>query len=111
MSYDDDLTYAGQTRLTKGKQVIDTPEWMFKTGLIWTWKQFEAVPMLRYIGERYADAENNDEVDAALVADLRMSWNLPPDLLRSRESKLSLELFDGNSQPIFFVMNCGFRFE
>jgi iron complex outermembrane receptor protein len=91
MTYDNDLTFAGKTRSTKDNQVIDTPEWMLKTGLIWNWRQFEIVPMLRYIGARYVDAENNNEVDSAFVADLRTSWTMP-DVLRSKEAKLSLEL-------------------
>ncbi|TAA75642.1 MAG: iron complex outermembrane recepter protein [Candidatus Electronema aureum] len=91
MTYDEDLSYAGKRRATEGNQVIDTPEWMVKTGLIWSWQQFELAPMLRYLGERYADAENRSEVDSAFVADLRMSYLLPP-MLHSKEMKLSLEL-------------------
>jgi iron complex outermembrane receptor protein len=91
MTYDNDLTFAGKTRPTKDNQVIDTPEWMLKTGLIWNWRQFEVVPMLRCIGERYVDAENNNTVDSSIVADLRMSYLLP-SILQSKEAKLSLEL-------------------
>ena len=91
MTYDNDLSYAGKTRPTKDNQVIDTPEWMLKTGLIWNWQQFEVAPMLRYIGERYVDAENQNKVDSAIVADLRMSYLLP-SILQSKEAKLSLEL-------------------
>ncbi|WP_417912388.1 TonB-dependent receptor [Candidatus Electronema sp. TJ] len=91
MTYDEDLSYAGKRRPTEGNQVIDSPEWMVKAGLIWNWRQFEIAPMLRWLGERYADAENQNEVDSAFVADLRMSWLLPP-LLQSKEMKLSLEL-------------------
>ena len=91
MTYDEDLSYAGKTRPTDGNQVVDTPELMVKTGLIWNWRQFEVAPMLRWLGERYADSENQNEVDSAFVADLRMSYLLPP-LLQSKEMKLSLEL-------------------
>lgn len=91
MTYDEDLSYAGKRRPTEDNQVIDTPEWMVKAGLIWSWQQFEVAPMLRYLGERYADAENKSEVDSFFTADLRMSYLLPP-LLQSQEMKLSLEL-------------------
>lgn len=92
MTYDNNLAYAGKLRPTEDNQVIDTPEWMIKTGLVWNWQQFEFSPMLRYLGKRYADAENISEVDDALVADLRMTYLLPPQLLQSKEMKLSLEL-------------------
>jgi iron complex outermembrane receptor protein len=47
--------------------------------------------MLRCIGERYVDAENNNTVDSSIIADLRMSYLLP-SILQSKEAKLSLEL-------------------
>uniref|UniRef100_UPI004056FB0F TonB-dependent receptor n=2 Tax=Candidatus Electrothrix sp. TaxID=2170559 RepID=UPI004056FB0F len=91
MSYDNDLTYAGSTLEAEGNQVVDTPEWLVKAGLIWHSGSFEIVPMLRYIGSRYSDLENRDEVDAATVVDLRMSYTLP-NILKTQEMKLSLEL-------------------
>lgn len=91
MQYDKNLVYAGKTLEADGNQVVDTPEWLVKTGLIWHNGPFEVVPMLRYIGSRYSDLENKDEVDAATVLDLRMSYTLP-NILKSKEMKLSLEL-------------------
>ncbi len=91
MSYDKDLVYAGNTLEADGNQMVDTPEWSLKTGLIWQAGPFEMVPMLRYIGSRYSDLENKDEVDAATVVDVRMSYTLP-GILRTKEMKLSLEL-------------------
>jgi len=91
MTYDKNLTYAGKTMEADGNQVVDTPEWLVKTGLIWHTGSFEMVPMLRYIGSRYSDLENKDEVDGATVLDLRMSYTLP-NMLKSKEMKLSLEL-------------------
>ena len=91
MTYDKDLTYAGNTLKADGNQVVDTPEWLLKTGLIWSYGNFEMVPTLRFLGSRYADVENKDEVDAATVVDLRMSYILPK-FLQTEEIKLSLEL-------------------
>ena len=85
------VDYAGKTLEADGNQVVDTPEWLVKTGLIWRYGSFEMVPMLRYIGSRYTDLENKDEVDAATVLDLRMNYTLP-NILQSKEMKLSLEL-------------------
>ncbi len=91
MTYDNDLTYAGTALAVEGNQVVDTPEWLLKTGLIWQFQQFEMVPMLRYLGNRYADVENRDEVDAAMVIDLRLSYTVPK-ILQAEEVKFSLEL-------------------
>lgn len=91
MTYDEDLVFAGRSRATEDKQVVDVPEWMAKAGFIWNYRNFEAVPMLRYIGTRYADAENLTEVDSYFLADLRMSYTLP-ELYWTKEVKLSLEL-------------------
>ena len=91
LTYSKNLVYAGKTLEADGNQVVDTPEWLLKTGLIWRYGSFEMVPMLRYIGSRYTDLENKDEVDAATVLDLRMNYTLP-NILQSKEMKLSLEL-------------------
>lgn len=74
LTYDDDLTYAGATLQTKDNQVVDTPEWMLKTGLILTWGDFEVVPMLRYLDDRYGDAENTERIDDYMVVDLKIGF-------------------------------------
>ena len=74
LTYDKDLTYAGATMDTDGNQVVDTPEWMLKTGLILRWGDFEVVPMVRYLDDRYGDAENTEEVDDYVVADLKIGY-------------------------------------
>jgi iron complex outermembrane receptor protein len=74
LTYDDNLTYAGARLETKDNQVVDTPEWMLKTGLIFTWGDFEIVPMLRYLDDRYGDAENTEKIDDYMVADLKIGY-------------------------------------
>lgn len=74
LTYDEDLTYAGATLQTKDNQVVDTPEWMLKTGLILTWGDFQVVPMLRYLDDRYGDAENTEQIDDYVVADLKIGY-------------------------------------
>jgi iron complex outermembrane receptor protein len=74
LTYDDDLTFQGAVRDTKDKQVLDTPEWTVKTGLIYTWKDFEIIPMIRYMSSRYGDAEHNEKVDDYVMADLKMGY-------------------------------------
>jgi iron complex outermembrane recepter protein len=74
LTYDEDLTYAGATLDTDGNQVVDTPEWMLKTGLILTLGDFEIVPMVRYLDERYGDAANTEKIDAYAVADVKIGY-------------------------------------
>ncbi len=74
LTYSDDLIYQGKTLYADGNQVVDTPEWMVKTGLIYTYGSFEIVPMLRYMGERYGDVEHKEKIDDFITADLNLSY-------------------------------------
>lgn len=91
LAYDDDLTFQGVVRDTKDKQVIDTPEWTLKSGLIYTRGDFELIPMVRYMGSRYGDAEHNEKIDDYVVADLKMGYTFN-HLCFVDKLKLSLEL-------------------
>ncbi|WLE96219.1 MAG: TonB-dependent receptor [Candidatus Electrothrix communis] len=91
MTYDNDLTYAGKRLESEGNQVVDTPEWLLKTGFIYHPGNFEIVPMLRYLGNRYADLEHKNEVDGAALVDLRMSYTFS-ELWGAEAVKCSFEL-------------------
>jgi len=96
LTYDNDLTYAGATLAAKGNQVVDTPEWMIKSGMIFTLGEFEIIPMVRYLGERYGDAENTEKIGGYTLADLRISYGRK-NLGRLDDLKVSLDfvnLFD-----------------
>ncbi len=96
LTYDDDLTYAGATLETKDNQVVDTPEWMLKTGLILTWGDFELAPILRYLDDRYGDAENTEKIDDYVVVDLKIGYT-KKDIAFFEALNVSLEftnLFD-----------------
>jgi len=90
LTYDEDLTYAGATLQTEDNQVVDTPEWMLKTGLMLTWGDFQVVPMLRYLDECYGDAENTENIDAYVVADLKIGYTRK-DIAFFKALKVSLE--------------------
>nr|NJM03870.1 TonB-dependent receptor [Desulfobacula sp.] len=82
LTYDGNLTYQGAVLNSDGRQVVDTPEWMVKTGLIYRRGPFEVTAMLRYLGERYGDVEHKEVVDDFITADLHLkytrkikSWN------------------------------------
>jgi iron complex outermembrane receptor protein len=96
LTYDEDLTFAGATLNTEGNQVVDTPEWLLKTGLILRWRDFEVVPMLRYLDDRFGDAENTEEIDDYVVVDLKVGYT-KKDIAFFESLKVSLEftnLFD-----------------
>ncbi|MBF0232459.1 MAG: TonB-dependent receptor [Desulfamplus sp.] len=80
LTYDRDLTYQGETFHSEGNQIVDTPEWMFKTGLIYKHDfdkngSFEIVPMLRYLGKRYGDIEHKEDVESFITADLNLKYS------------------------------------
>ncbi len=93
LTYDDDLTYQGKTLFVKDNQVVDTPNWLVKTGLIYRWEQLEIVPMLRYLGERYGDAEHKEKIGDYTVADLKMGYTIPR-AIGAGNLKFSLELLN-----------------
>ncbi len=93
LTYDDDLTYAGATLNTKNNQVVDTPEWMVKSGLIFTWGGFEVIPMVRYLDSRYGDAENKEKIDDYTVVDLKLGYT-KKELAFVDALKISLEFIN-----------------
>ncbi len=107
LEYDDDLTFQGANLDTKDKQVVDTPEWMVKAGLIFTWRDFEVIPMVRYLGKRYGDAEHKERIDDYVVADLKMGYTFN-NLSFIDKLKLSLEftnLFDEEYVSVINAMD------
>ena len=95
LTYDADITYQGTTLATKGKQVVDTPEWMARAGLIYRWGSFELVPSLRYLGERYGDADHGERVGSHLLTDLALRYSRKKVLGGTLKAGLELNnLFD-----------------
>jgi iron complex outermembrane receptor protein len=93
LTLDDDLTFSGNRLDTEGKQVTDTPEWFVKAGLSFRYRNFEVVPMVRYVGERYGDAENTQRVGDHFLADLRLSYTYNK-LPMANAVKVSLDLYN-----------------
>ncbi|MEW6595543.1 MAG: TonB-dependent receptor [Thermodesulfobacteriota bacterium] len=104
LTYDGDLTYAGSRLAADGNQVVDTPEWLLKSGLIYRPGNFEIVPMLRLLGTRYADVEHKGEVGSAVVADLRMGYTLSR-VLAAESVKIALDLTNLFDKKYVSVIN------
>jgi iron complex outermembrane receptor protein len=93
LTYDKDLSFGGGVRRTKGKQIVDVPEWMVKTGLVWRYKDFEIVPTVRYLGERYGDAEHKEKIDDYVVADLSLNY-VNREVSWAEAFRMSLNLYN-----------------
>ncbi len=104
LTYDDNLTYQGATLNTRGNQVVDVPTWLIKSGLIYKYDEFEIVPMIRYLTDRYGDAENKEKIGDYLVTDLNMNYtkkNLP----FTNALKISLQLHNLLNREYVSVIN------
>lgn len=104
LTYDGDLTYQGSILDTDGKQVVDTPEWLVKTGVLWKYKDFEVVPTLTYVGARYGDAEHTERIGDHFLADLKMNYTLKK-LPVAEALKVSLELYNLFDNEYVSVIN------
>ncbi|MGM0539350.1 MAG: TonB-dependent receptor [Thermodesulfobacteriota bacterium] len=91
MEYDEDITFQGKTLDTKGNQVVDTPEFMVRSGLIFNWKNLEIIPSIRYTGRRYGDIEHQERIDSYTVVDLAAKYTMPR-VWGDKDLKLGLEL-------------------
>ena len=91
LEYDNNIDYKGTMVPVKGNQVVDTPEFMVKSGLIFRWEDLEVVPMVRFLGSRYADPENTEKVDSYVIADLRLAYTLKK-IPKVRALRFSLDL-------------------
>jgi len=104
MTYDEDLTYAGQRLAADGNQVVDTPEWLVKTGVIYHPGNFELIPMVRFQGKRFSDVENRGEVGSNAVADLRLTYTFPR-VMKAKALKIALDLTNLFDKEYVSVIN------
>ncbi len=93
LTLDEDLTFQGRTLDTEGKQVTDTPEWFIKAGMILKYRGFEAVPMVRYVGQRYGDSEHKEKIGEHFLADLMLSYT-HRNFFVADAVKVSVELYN-----------------
>ena len=104
LTYDGDITYQGTRLASNGKQVVDTPEWMLKSGIILKLGDFEISPKVRVIGERYGDVEHREKIDRYAVADLSLSYTRRK-VLNLAQLKLSLDFSNITNERYVAVIN------
>ncbi|WDN88713.1 iron complex outermembrane recepter protein [Desulfosarcina sp. BuS5] len=91
MSFDDDFKRDDNILKIEDNQIPDTPEWIVKSGLIYTINNFEISPTVKWIGSRYGDALNKERIDDYAVVDLNFGYRID-DFGGLREAKVGLEL-------------------
>lgn len=99
-TYDDNI----KGMATKDKYVLDTPKWMGRAGVIYKMGAFEFVPMVRYLGERYGNAINTEEVDSAWLADFRATYT-QKNFYEKSTLKVSLEIDNLFGKEYISVIN------
>lgn len=69
-TYDNDIRGSS----TKKNQVVDVPKWMGHAGVVYKFGNFELVPMVRYLGERYGNATNTEKIEDVWLTDLKATY-------------------------------------
>jgi iron complex outermembrane receptor protein len=104
---DDDIrSGAGNRIASRGKQVVDTPQWLAKLGATYRLGAWQASPMLRYVGRRYGDALNTEKVAGYTLADFHTSYKFgrPGDFARL---ELSASLLNAFGKRYISTINVG----
>ena len=96
MSFDDDLERGGTTVDIKGNQLPDTPELLFKTGLVYTLGNLEIAPTFKYVGRRYGDPQNDQPISPHGIVDMALRYT-KNEIFSLKEATIGLtisNLFD-----------------
>lgn len=99
-TYDDNI----KGMATKGKQLVDTPKWMGRSGVIYKIGNFELTPMVRYLGSRYGNATNTEKVEEAWLADFRATYT-KKNFYEKSTLKVALELDNILGKKYISVIN------
>lgn len=80
--FDNDILLKTDTYLkTTDKQIPDVAKVGGKLGLNVAYKDFRFTPTARYVGKRYGDSENTEEVDPYFVFDVNAKYIVKKDLI------------------------------
>lgn len=104
LTYDDDLGYQGKVLNCEGKQVVDTPVWMVKTGVIYKYGAFEAIPVINYIGDRYGDIEHREKTQDYMTVDLTLAYTLQ-NIWHAKKVRCSLDIINLLDKKYIAVIN------
>lgn len=88
----DMTTTSGAIVSVIGKQAPDAPKKMLKAGANFKYGEFYAMPSIKYMSERYGDAENTQKVAPYAVADLSLGYTKKNKSGTFKEISASLDL-------------------
>lgn len=109
LQFTEDLDRNGNIVKIDGQQLPDTPEWLIKGGVIYTWEEFEIAPLVTFMDKRYGDALHEEAVPSHVVVDLSLSYR-KERLWGLKDVALKLEfrnLFDSHHTGIIDLYDDG----
>lgn len=104
LTYDDDITYMGNTLYAKDKQVVDVPHFMLKTGAIYKYGDFQFTPILTYLSKRYGDVEHKEEISSYWTMDMKVDY-IRKKVLYADELKVSFEIYNLFDRKYISIIN------
>ncbi len=76
--FTEDLAGAGGTPIeAEGEQIPNVPEFMANVSADWRTLGFTVTPVVRYVGKRYSDVENEQSVSDHTLVDLTVTRQMP----------------------------------
>ncbi len=84
--------------------MVDVPTWLIKAGLIYKYDNFEIVPMIRYLTDRYGDVEHKEKIGDYLVTDLNLNYSMK-NLSFTNAMKISLQFHNLLNREYVSVIN------
>jgi iron complex outermembrane receptor protein len=91
LTYDEDLVVQGNPIEIKDNQVVDTPQWLLKTGVMFAYQGWEATLVGKYLSERFGDIEHQEKIDGHFVTDAGLSYTFH-DAPIAQQLKFALEI-------------------
>lgn len=91
----DNVRTATNTTLhTQGNQVPDAPKWMVKLGASYElYDGLTVAPLMRWLGARFGDAANTQQVSEYYVIDVNLAYKIPEKVGYQRFGLKNLQLF------------------
>ncbi len=107
LKFSDDIMRSGNKVKIDGKQVPDTPKWILKGGLIYSWEDFRFSTLVKWITKRYGDVLHEEAIPSHATVDLSLKYSRQ-HLWRLTKASIELEiknLFDSHHIGIIDLLD------
>ena len=74
LEFTEEIERSGSRVDVEGRQLPDTPRWILKGGVIYSWEGIEIAPVVTYMSKRFGDALHEESVPSHAVVDLSMRY-------------------------------------